>query len=133
MKFSSGSHISFSTLYCRSLPIKMPTPLPFLLELKKPEKDLFFASLKACFTLFSLHELLPLTNLISDKKITSFFLPVIAAILVSRFLETPVRLSELQFWEPKVMEKFFVPKRKELFTFPFTRLASPAHFITEAC
>ena len=46
----------------------------------------------------------------SDRKIISLFLLVIAAILVSRLIDTPVRLKELQFCDPKVIEKGLVPQ-----------------------
>jgi hypothetical protein len=44
------------------------------------------------------------TNLMSESRMKSVFVEVIASSLVSRLLERPVRLSELQFCELTVKE-----------------------------
>ncbi len=47
---------------------------------------------------------LELTNLMSESRIKSVLVEVIASSLVSRLLESPVRFSELQFCELTVNE-----------------------------
>jgi len=97
MKFWLGSDRCSQTEISVSLATKIATPLPFLLELKNPSYDLCFESLTAVRTLSSLETPFELNSLISLRNIKSVFFDVIAAILDSKFVETPVKFKELQF------------------------------------
>ena len=80
----------------------MPTPRPFLVELKIEEYDLVFASRNAQASLSSV--LMPpmFDRRKSDRKIISALVPVIAATYEYKLLEIPVTFIELQFWAPNV-------------------------------
>ena len=86
-----------------SLAKRIAVPLESLLELKNQVYVLPLTSLIAFLRVKSPFTPLELTNLVSDKKITSVFRFLMAVTLRSKLDFRPVRLRELTFWDEKLI------------------------------
>ena len=86
-----------------SLAKRIAVPLEFLLELKNEVYCLPLTSLIAFLRVKSPLTPLELTNLVSDRKITSVFRFLMAVTLRSKLDFRPVRLRELTFWDEKLI------------------------------